>query len=76
LEAIPPAGVGTQLHKAASAIRRRRAPGGPAQAYQPPVIWPPPLTYRDMRRLATDVLSGARYRRHLYWRYSLVWAKP
>jgi hypothetical protein len=40
------------------------------------VIWPPPLTYRDMRRLATDVLSGARYRHHLYWRYSLVWAKP
>ncbi len=22
------------------------------------------------------VLPGARYRRHLYWRYSLVWTKP
>src|SRR5437763_8969577 len=41
-----PAVIGTQLHPAASAIRRRRA-GGPAMAYQPPVIWPPPLTYRD-----------------------------
>ena len=70
-----PAMVGTQLHRAASAIRRHTA-GGPAPAYQPPVIWPPPLTYRDMRRLAADVLPGARYRRHLYWRYSLVWAKP
>jgi SAM-dependent methyltransferase len=70
-----PAVIGTQLHRAASAIRRRRV-GGPATPYQPPVIWPPPLTYRDMRRLATDVLPGARYRRHLYWRYSLVWAKP
>lgn len=70
-----PAVIGTQLHRAASAIRRRRV-GGPATPYQPPVIWPPPLTDRDMRRLATDVLPGARYRRHLYWRYSLVWAKP
>jgi hypothetical protein len=40
------------------------------------VIWPPPLTYLDMRRLATDILPGARYRHHLYWRFSLVWAKP
>ena len=71
-----PAVVGTQLHKAASAVRRLGAAGGPATAYTPPVIWPPPLTYRDMRRLAADVLPGARYRRHLYWRYSLVWAKP
>lgn len=70
-----PAVIGTQLHRAASAIRRRRV-GGPATAYQPPVIWPPPLTYLDMRRLATDVLPGARYRHHLYWRFSLVWAKP
>ena len=70
-----PAVIGTQLHRAASSVRRRRA-AGPAMPYQPPVIWPPPLTYRDMRRLATDVLPGARYRRHLYWRYSLVWAKP
>ncbi len=70
-----PAVIGTQLHRVASAIRQRRA-GGPATAYQPPVIWPPPLTYRDMRRLAADVLPGARYRHHLYWRYSLVWTKP
>lgn len=73
LAAIIPASAGTQLHKAASAIRRRRAP---APGYQPPVIWPPPLTYRDIRGLATDVLPGTRYRHHLYWRYSLVWAKP
>jgi SAM-dependent methyltransferase len=76
LAAIIPASAGTQLHKAASAIRRRSAPGRQARAYQPPVIWPPPLTYRDMRRLATDVLPGVRYRHHLYWRYSLIWAKP
>ena len=70
-----PAVIGTQLHRAVSAIRRRRTGARPATVHQPPVIWPPPQTYRDMRRLATDVLPGVRYRRHLYWRYSLVWTK-
>ncbi len=41
-----------------------------------PTCWPPPLTYRQMRRLAAEVLPGARYRRHLLQRYSLVWRKP
>lgn len=41
-----------------------------------PTIWPPPQTYGQVRRLARTVLPGARYRRHLLWRYSLVWAKP
>ena len=75
LAAVIPASAGTHLHLAASAIRRHAA-GGPAPAYQPPVIWPPPMTYRDMRLLATDMLPGVRYRHHLYWRYSLVWTKP
>jgi SAM-dependent methyltransferase len=38
-----------------------------------PKIWPPPHTYRQTRRLALRVLPGARHRRHLLWRYSLVW---
>jgi hypothetical protein len=75
LAAVIPASAGTHLHLAASAIRRHAA-GRPAPAYQPPVIWPPPMTYRDMRLLATDMLPGVRYRHHLYWRYSLVWTKP
>jgi SAM-dependent methyltransferase len=76
LAAVIPAAAGTQLHRAVSAVRRRHAAGRPAAAYQPPVVWPPPLTYRDMRLLATDTLAGVRYRHHLYWRYSLVWTKP
>jgi SAM-dependent methyltransferase len=75
LAAVIPASAGTHLHLAASAIRRHAA-GRPAPAYQPPVIWPPPMTYRDMRLLAMDMLPGVRYRHHLYWRYSLVWTKP
>jgi hypothetical protein len=37
-----------------------------SETYQPPIIWPPPTTYRDVRRLAARLLPGARYRRHLY----------
>ncbi len=73
---IVPAVIGTRLHGVASAWKRRGAAGRPAATYTSPVIWPPPLTYQDMRRLSARVLACARYRRHLYWRYSLVWAKP
>lgn len=69
-----PAIAGTRLHLAASARHRRGHAGLPA--YQPPIVWPPPLTYRQTRRLAAQVLPSVWYRRHLYWRYSLVWVKP
>lgn len=29
-----------------------------------------------MRRIAAATVPGARFGRHLLWRYSLVWAKP
>ena len=69
-----PASAGTQLHRLADLSRRsvRRSP----PPHVPPLVWPPPLSYRQMRALAERVLPGVRYRRHLYWRYSLVWAKP
>jgi SAM-dependent methyltransferase len=41
-----------------------------------PIVWPPPDRYSTMRRLANDLLPGVRWRRHLLWRYSLVWTKP
>jgi SAM-dependent methyltransferase len=41
-----------------------------------PTVWPPPHTYTDMQALAPQALPGVHYRRHLLWRYSLVWAKP
>jgi hypothetical protein len=73
-----PAVAGTQfrrLHRAALARNNGAAEGAPGAAYQSPVSWPPPPTYAGMRRLARRLLPGARYRRHLYWRYSLVWTK-
>lgn len=41
-----------------------------------PTVWPPPQSYPQLRELAADTLPGVRYRRHLLWRYSLVWVKP
>jgi hypothetical protein len=41
-----------------------------------PTAWPPPHTYASMKALAQQALPGVHYRRHLLWRYSLVWAKP
>jgi len=41
-----------------------------------PTMWPPPHSYREIRALAGETLPGVRYRRHLLWRYSLVWVKP
>jgi ubiquinone/menaquinone biosynthesis C-methylase UbiE len=41
-----------------------------------PTQWPPPHSYAGMRLLARRALPGVRYRRHLLWRYSLLWAKP
>lgn len=41
-----------------------------------PTVWPPPTTHPEIRRIAEAVLPGVRYRRHVLWRYSLVWSKP
>jgi 2-polyprenyl-3-methyl-5-hydroxy-6-metoxy-1,4-benzoquinol methylase len=41
-----------------------------------PMVWPPPVTYQGMKHIAKRVIPGARYRRHLLGRYSLIWKKP
>lgn len=41
-----------------------------------PTVWPPPHSYREIGALAGVTLPGGRFRRHLLWRYSLVWTKP
>jgi SAM-dependent methyltransferase len=64
-----PSAVGNRLHLAAS--RRKHPPA----TYTSPVILPPPLTYGETRKLAARVLPGARFRRRMYWRYSLLWTK-
>jgi 2-polyprenyl-3-methyl-5-hydroxy-6-metoxy-1,4-benzoquinol methylase len=39
-------------------------------------VWPPAHTFPEARRLAEAALPRVRYRRHLLWRYSLIWNKP
>ncbi|WP_433202187.1 class I SAM-dependent methyltransferase [Nocardia sp. CA-107356] len=41
-----------------------------------PVVLDPPLTTRQVRAQAASILPGARVRRQVFWRYSLVWRKP
>ncbi|MCM3886548.1 bifunctional 2-polyprenyl-6-hydroxyphenol methylase/3-demethylubiquinol 3-O-methyltransferase UbiG [Frankia sp. R82] len=41
-----------------------------------PLVWPPPVTYPQMRALAAEILPGSQYRRHLLLRYSIIWHSP
>ena len=41
-----------------------------------PIVWPPPVTYREARQLAEGVLPGVRYRRDPRFRYTLAWRRP
>ncbi|MCU1641835.1 MAG: hypothetical protein JWN03_2110 [Nocardia sp.] len=41
-----------------------------------PIVWPPPHTYSEIRALTHRLLPGSRYRRRIYWRYSITWTKP
>lgn len=54
------------------ALKRRRR----YWEHPSPTIWPPPVTYAEMRRLVAELLPGSSFRRHVMWRYSLVWTKP
>ncbi|MGU3292833.1 class I SAM-dependent methyltransferase [Williamsia sp. M5A3_1d] len=44
--------------------------------HESPVVWPPPVSYREMRKMSAELLPGSRFRRHLLFRYSIVWRKP
>ena len=41
-----------------------------------PKVWPPDVTYGDVREISARVLPGSRFRRHLLWRWSAVWRNP
>jgi SAM-dependent methyltransferase len=42
----------------------------------PAPIAEPQLTWPQVRRTVKRVLPGARFRRRLYWRYSITWTRP
>jgi SAM-dependent methyltransferase len=51
--------------------RRTRGEGDPGAP-----IMEPDMTWAQVRSTAGHHLPGARYRRHLLWRYSITWLKP
>jgi len=51
--------------------KRTRGEGDPGAP-----ILPPDMTWSQVRSTAARLLPGARYRRHLLWRYSITWVKP
>ena len=58
----------TPVALAYRAIRRKGGSGAP--------IMDPDHSWREARAMAGAALPGVRYRRHLLWRYSLLWRKP
>jgi ubiquinone/menaquinone biosynthesis C-methylase UbiE len=54
-----------------SYYKRTRGEGHPGAP-----IMEPDMTWGQVRKTAARLLPGVRYRRHLLWRYSLVWTKP
>jgi SAM-dependent methyltransferase len=50
------------------AVYRRGESGAP--------IMDPEMSWREVRAAAAAALPSVRYRRHLLWRYSLLWQKP
>ena len=50
------------------AVHGKGDPGAPVKD--------PEMTWAEVRAIARRLLPGMRYRRHLLWRYSLLWRKP
>jgi SAM-dependent methyltransferase len=62
-------GLGVPANHVCRLVRGEGAPDGmPVKASV--------MSWGEVRAAAREVLPGVRYRRHLLWRYSLVWTKP
>lgn len=51
-------------------LRREPRRTDPVEA---PTLWPPPMDWDAVRVTSSAMLPGVIYRRHVLWRYSLVW---
>ncbi len=60
--------LGLPVHWVYRALYGRGGPGAPVKD--------PEMTWAEVRAAARRLLPGVRYRRHLLWRYSLLWTKP
>ena len=41
-----------------------------------PTLWPPPVTYDEVREASARILPGSVFKRRVSWRYTLTWVKP
>ena len=55
---------------------RRHALGKRVWETPAPKLWPPPLTYAQVRQASVEILPDARFRRVPYFRYALTWTRP
>jgi SAM-dependent methyltransferase len=60
--------VAAPVNRVLRMIHGESSPGAPIAA--------PDMSWDQVRAAARDLLPGVSYRRHLLWRYSLVWRKP
>jgi ubiquinone/menaquinone biosynthesis C-methylase UbiE len=60
--------VGLPVDRFCRAVYRQGDPGAPIKS--------PDMTWGQVRATARRLLPGVRYRRHLLWRYALLWTKP
>ena len=61
----------------AGSVRRRvRVTRGHYWEHDAPMRWPPPMSINEMRSLVERELPGARFRRHMAHRFSIVWHAP
>lgn len=57
-------------------LTRLHSRTGPTWETPAPILWPPPLTYRETRAAVERALPGARWTRHVLFRWSCVWVRP
>jgi SAM-dependent methyltransferase len=61
---------------AVAADKWARLRGRPRWDHPSPTVWPPPVTYSEVRDAAARIMPGANFERRLLWRYTIEWTKP
>ncbi|WP_299538157.1 bifunctional 2-polyprenyl-6-hydroxyphenol methylase/3-demethylubiquinol 3-O-methyltransferase UbiG [uncultured Streptomyces sp.] len=69
-------GLAALVLNVAMALVKNKGRRAPRPAAMTAPVAPATLTFSDIAREARAVLPGARLRRRLFWRYTLVWRAP
>jgi 2-polyprenyl-3-methyl-5-hydroxy-6-metoxy-1,4-benzoquinol methylase len=66
---VPAATLNLVLSRAARIVK-------PYWVHSAPMVWPPDVDSRSMRRVAAEVLPGSRCRSRVLGRWTVVWTRP